>query len=68
VAESAATHASFRGEALDAEPSARVGENARSDRFPIEPLPEMLKPLTRAEFEQYRDELAVRLCDVALAT
>jgi len=36
--------------------------------FPTEPLPEMLKPLTRTEFERYRDELAQRFRAVALKT
>jgi hypothetical protein len=36
--------------------------------FPTEPLPEMLKPLTRSEFQQYRDDLARRLRAVALET
>ena len=36
--------------------------------FPTGPLPEMLKPLTPIEFEQYRDELALRLRAIALKT
>jgi hypothetical protein len=34
--------------------------------FPAEPMPEMLEPLTRRELERYRDELALRLREVAL--
>jgi hypothetical protein len=34
--------------------------------FPSEPMPEMLKPLTRSEFEQYRDDLALRLREIAI--
>lgn len=34
--------------------------------FPTDPLPEMLKPLTRSEFARYRDDLALRLREVAL--
>jgi hypothetical protein len=36
--------------------------------FPTGPLPEMLKPLTPTEFEQYRDDLARRLRAIALKT
>jgi hypothetical protein len=36
--------------------------------FPTAPLPEMLKPLTPSEFGEYRDELSLRLRELALKT